>query len=188
MRLVKILSVFAVFAAAGMILAGCDSPAGSGNGDEGASGVTSAPVHSAGGAAERDAAAVKKIQVRFKVNAGLCKNGGIVSTQDDSYLVYYPELIGSSHFTIPVNVPASDEYLNIRWRCADWLKKDDTFVKAKMKAEGGTVTLNYKGAGKVDAKNLYDVQVDYCRADNRQLNGLYDDWKDAVKRASATNR
>jgi len=93
MKLVKILSALAVFAAAGMMAAGCDSPAGSGAGDEAVSaGITAPMPDGAVGVADSDTAAVKTIKVKFEVlngGIGLLHTYGIISTQDGSYLVYY---------------------------------------------------------------------------------------------------
>jgi len=158
MKPVKILSVFAVFAAAGMVPAGCDSPAGVGNGyDETASAEESG---SAGGTTALSASGTKTIKVKFEVlngGGGLFRNGGSVSTQDDSCLVKDGKAF-SRDFTIKITVPASDEYLNVRWQGDDcW--QPDTYVKAKMKAKSGTITLDYNGPGKVATKNLYDVSI-----------------------------
>jgi len=174
MKLVKILSALAVIAAAVMTAAGCDSPAGSGNGNEAVFAEADA-----GGTIAGSAAATKKIKVKFEVlqgGGGICKNAGIVSTQDDSYLVYNQKP-ASRDFTITITVPASDEYLNVRWWGDDfWLP--NTCIKAKMKPESGTITLDYNGFSggypKVATKNLYDVSV---TTDQK-------DWKNALKRAS----
>jgi len=176
MKFVKVLSVLAVFAAAGMAAAGCDSPAGIGDGyDEVVSGEASAPaLNSAGDGAS------KTIKVKFEVKnggGGLVDNAGIVSTQDDSYLVYN-EGSFSRDYTINITVPASDEYLNIRWLGNDfWYGA--YCVRAKMKPESGAITLDYNGpVSEVTTKNLYDV---HYRTGN--TNNYYVDWTYAKKRA-----
>jgi len=182
MKLVKILPALAVFAAAGIVTEGCDSPAGAGAGDEAVSGVTSTPVHeSAVGTIAGSAAAAKRMKVKFNVkNGGYCgllKSEGIVSTQDDNYLVY-EKGVCAIDYTITITVPASDEYLNIRWRGFDFLR-ESTYVKAKMKAESGTITLDYNGIGYVVTKNLYDVRLP-CFSGGTER---YEDWDNAKKNA-----
>jgi len=177
MKLVKILSVFAVIAATGMVLTGCESPAGVGNGYNEA--VFAEEAWSAGGPAFSAADGIKTISVKFKVLnggiKGLASSGGIVSTQDDSHLVY-GWAIFANDYTVTIAVPASDEYLNIRWKGFGAYFSDDTCLSAKMKAESGTITLDYNGVGKVATKNLYDVLV---TADSK-------DWDDAIKREGTT--
>jgi len=171
-----------VFAAAGMVLAGCESPAGVGNGyDDVVSTEASASVLNSAG----DGAA-KKIKVKFNVKNGgssLMRSDGIVSTQDDSYLVCDWDAFAND-FDITITVPASDEYLNIRWKGLDFWG-NGTYVKAKMKPESGTITLDYNGKGKVATKNLYDVRVDgiwLCFKDADQYD-FYRDWESAKKYA-----
>jgi len=175
MKHLKVLFMFAVFAAAVMVLAGCDSLVGTVNGNESASKVTPAPVFAGAG---DYTGPVKEIKVRFEVKnggMGLWSSRGIVSTQDDSHLVYNKELFAND-YTIKIEVPVSDEYLNVRWMGEEWLT--DAFVKAKMKAESGTITLDYNGRARVAVKNLYDVRVS---GDSR--GELYLDWIDASVRA-----
>jgi len=182
------LLVIAVFAAGGMILSGCDSPAGAGSGDEAVSEDICAPVTgSASGTTAGSAAGTKKIKVKFEVGnggLGLYKSAGIVSTQDDSYLVYDSNIF-SWDFTITITVPANDEYLNIRWKGFEGLRLH-TFVKAKMKAESGTITLKYNGYKKVVTNNLYDVRIDGWDG-HRPVEAipLANDWKKAKKRSAS---
>jgi len=93
----------------------------------------------------------KTISVKFEVangGAGLLCSDGIVSTQDDSYLVYDGDIFAND-FTITITVPADDEYLNIRWvgQEANYL----TYIQGK---------LPVAGAGK------YTIYIDYCGVGN----------------------
>jgi len=175
MKLVKILLALAVIAAAG-----CDNPAGA-DGDTAAFTVAAGSVLNGAGSSN---AAVRKIKVKFEVlngGGGLRNNYGIVSTQDDSVLVKDRGDLDRG-FTITITVPAGDKYLNVRWLGNDfWLP--DTFLKAKMKAESGTITVDYNGVGKAATKNLYDVRVAGSK-ENGQLSEFAADWKDAWLRAS----
>jgi len=122
-----------------------------------------------------------RIKVKFNVKDcgwGIWKSEGIVSTQDDiSYLVYNHDVFDND-FTIAIPVPQDDEYLNIRWRCWDGVA-GETFVRARMKAESGTITLDYNGNLKVTTKNLYDVAVGPYYGKNN----LGKDWDDAKNRS-----
>jgi len=176
MKLVKILLALAVFAAAGMMAAGCDSLAGSGDDGEAVFAEAGAlALNSAGEGQSNDTIAKKTIKVKFEVlngGAGLWLNAGIVSTQDDSYLVFNKNS-ASKDFTITIAVPASDEYLNVRWWGNNFWLFSDTYLKAKMKPESGTITVDYNGRGKAATKNLYDVSVTTKSGD----------WRDALERA-----
>jgi len=181
MKLVKILSALAVFAAAGMMAAGCDSLAGSGVGDEAVFTETAGSVLNSAGSGT-----TKKIKVKFEVKNGgvwgLVWSYGIVSTQDDSYLVYDWDVCAND-FYITITVPASDEYLNIRWKGNEG--GFSTYVRAKMKAESGTITLDYNGnagSGKVATKNLHDVKV-YGPIFSDDNKWVLEDWENAKKRA-----
>jgi len=127
----------------------------------------------------------RKIKVKFEVKNGgwgLWWSEGIVSTQDDSYLEY-AKASCANDFTITLPVPQDDEYLNIRWWAMAYLD-EGTLIKAKMKAESGTITLDYNGRGKVATKNLYDVRVDRVwDYDKMGKTDLHRDWEDAEKRA-----
>jgi len=179
----KSIKILAAFAAAVMVLAGCGSPAGMWDGDDGG------PVRETGGRALKSAGsgtdAVKIIKVKFDVRnggTGLWKSGGIVSTQDDSRLIYN-EGSFSRDYTITITVPAKDEYLNIRWWGDDfWL--EGTYVKTKTKAETGTIILDYNGCGEVATSgNLYDVRVSDTWDKRSNLTELAADWEKASKRA-----
>jgi len=175
MKLTKILAALAVFAAAVIVPAGCDNLSGSGNGSETA--FTEAAA----------AAGTKIIKVKFNVKNGgygLVASTGLVSAQDDIY-VESGGGIFAEDFTIAITVPASDEYVNIRWR-SDPLIGDHTYVKAKMKPESGTITVDYNGYRKVAAKNLYDVRVggwDDSVSGGEGAVRFEEDWKDAGRRS-----
>jgi len=120
---------------------------------------------------------LRRITVKFEVmdgGFGLSKSVGLVSMQDDSYLEY-KQKPSSWDFTITITVPADSEYLNVRWFCDDI--NGYTYVKAKVKAESGTITLDYNGKGKVATKNLYDV-VTGTNADMEK--DFYDAFNHAV--------
>jgi len=141
---------------------------------------------SAGAPLLAGAAGTKTIKVKFEVKnggGGLIKSGGIVSTQNDSYLVYDWDW-SSYDFTIKITVPASDEYLNIRWKGEDYFL-GQVYAKAKMKPDTGTITLDYNGFSyqkpQVAVKNLYDVQLDSCWGP--QASPFKDDWENAKKRS-----
>jgi len=182
MKLVKVLSVFAVIAAAGMVPAGCGSPAGGGNGyDEVVSAAASSPVFNSAGEEQSNdtsSSTTKTIKVKFEVKNGgwgLWKSFGIVSTAADSHLVYDRNLFAND-YTITITAPENDPYLNIRWKGVEENlgKPRYTYCKAKMKVESGTITLDYNGVGKVATKNLYDVSVTTYSEQ---------DWDEAEKRA-----
>jgi len=188
MKLTKILAALAVFAAAVIVPAGCDNLAGSGNGSETAfTEAAAAATGSAGGTLAAAAAGTKIIKVKFNVKNGgygLVASTGLVSAQDDIY-VESGGGIFAEDFTIAITVPASDEYVNIRWR-SDPLIGDHTYVKAKMKPESGTITVDYNGYRKVAAKNLYDVRVggwDDSVSGGEGAVRFEEDWKDAGRRS-----
>jgi len=169
----------AAFAAGGIVLAGCDSPAGVATGyNEAVFAETSAPAPESGGGAIAGSTVTKKIKVKFNVKNGgwgLIKSQGIVSKQDDSYLVS-----GSAgcadDFVIEITVPASENYLNIRWKGTDTGWKC-TYLKAKMELAGGqvrdyTIVLDYNGRGKVATKKLSDVTVNTKDVNNDFSNAL----------------
>jgi len=169
----------ALAAAGGMVLAGCDSPAGVGNGnDEAVSGEASGIVLNSAG----EGTTKKPIAVHF-VPHGISNSNGIVSTQDDSYLVYDGSPTPAD-FTIAIKVPADDEYLNIRWKGFSAFFSTDIYLKAKMKAESDFIRLDYKAPENIDVatKNLYDVHIESKRKGN-EAPELYYDWENAKKRA-----
>jgi len=154
MESARILSVFAVIAAAGMVPAGCESPAGVGNGkDEAVSAEAPAPVLNSAGAqasAADYASGIKTIKVKFNVKnggaGGLWKSEGIVSGQDDIICFVYNHGVCANDYTITIPVLKDDEYLNIRWRGLAGVR--ETFVRAKMKPDRGVIVLDYNGHGK----------------------------------------
>jgi len=104
----------------------------------------------------------KEVKVKFEVKNGgygLLKSGGIVSAQDDSYLVYNNASYAND-FTIKIMIPSGDEYVNIRWKGEDWISPE-TYVKAKMKihkSDGAyIIVIDYNGFAKVATEYLYDV-------------------------------
>jgi len=173
-----------------MVLAGCDNLAGSGSGNNEAAFAETTATESAGGtiagSTELSDSALKKIRVKFEVKNGgfgLLSSEGIISTQDDDSYIVYDKASCASDYTITVRVPASDEYLNVRWRGDDFMISDNTYVKAKMKPKSGIITLDYNGYGRVATKNLYDVEVsgDFDIYNNQTW--IAADWKAAEKRA-----
>jgi len=172
---------FAVFAAAGMMAAGCDSLTGGGG--ETAFAEAAAP-ESAGGPAFAAADGIKAIKVKFDVKNGgwgLIKSYGVVSTQDDSHLNWgFGEL--ANDFEVRIAVPAGEKYLNIRWEATDFFWKV-TYLKARLQLGDGsgsyTVVLDYNGRGKVAVKNLSDVSLNTKDADN--------DFDNAYRRAGTTD-
>jgi len=196
MKSVRILSAFAVIAAAGMIPAGCESPAGAGNGYDGAaSAEVSAPVSvSAGGTTAISASGTKTIRVKFEVlngGLGIDWSEGIAGTQDNSRLIYGRGWM-SRDYTITIIAPAYDEYLNIYWSCAPMtgISHNYYYCKAKTKAESGTITLDHNGwkNGKpqLAAKNLYDVELLWDN-DNTNHDGQYGKWWEDLKKRAGRN-
>jgi len=102
---------------------------------------------------------------------GLVWSEGIVSSEDDSILVYDMGQYAND-YTITIKVTEKDKYLNVRWRGSD-----NTFVKAKMLPCREMIVLDYNGKGKVATVMLYDVRVSAGDRD-----GFYRDWDDAWRR------
>jgi len=151
----------AIFTAAGMVLAGCDSLAGTDSSDVSpeSPGIV---LNSAGGPSAAADSCARKIKIKFDVRNGgwgLIGSDGIVSTQDDSRLVrdggYF-----AGDYRINITIPASDRYLNIRW-CGNDSVHGATYVKAKLdlNAAVDAIVFDYCGYANVNAGNLYDVQV-----------------------------
>jgi len=152
MKLVKILSALAVIAAAGMVAAGCNSPAGSENAVAEAAGL--AP-ESAGAPLVAGAAGTKTIKVKFEVKnggMGLMKTEGMLAARDWSRIVYDSGAFAND-YTITITVPASDEYVRIFWKATEYIWFP-FYLWADMKAESCTITLDYNGNYKVATKNL----------------------------------
>jgi len=159
------------------------------------SGVTEGTDSSGGKETEVvDLSGSKTIDVKFEVEnggGGLWYSAGIVSTQDDTYLVYDSDCYASD-FTITITVPASDQYLNIRWAAKEYEfltdnSKKMTFVTAKMPvsvAGNYTIGLDYNGIGSVATSNLNDVHiVTNYNMDSGANADQNADWRNAVSRS-----
>jgi len=176
----------AVFAASVMAPAGCENMAGSGNGGEAVFAEEGAPEGAGGTTALSAGGTTKTIKVKFEVlngGDGITWSAGIVGTQDNRYLIYDSRSF-SYDYTITIIAPAGDEFLNVYWTCKKSvvIKPQQYYCKAKMKAESGTITLDYNGNKNVATKNLYDVDVFWDRDRSTQY---ADWWKDLEKRASS---
>jgi len=158
--------------------------AGSGDGYEAV--FTEATATGSAGTLAASAAGTKTVKVKFEVKnggPGLWFSEGIVSTQDDSYLVFDRNDFAGD-FTIGITVPANDQYLNIRWFAEDFFKRY-TYLKARLNFDfdsSKTITLDYNGPRKVAVKNLYDVRIDDRSIDGHNTE-LAADWVDAKERA-----
>jgi len=123
--------------------------------------------------------ATKTITVKFVVKnggSGLVGSDGIVSTQDDSYLVRDSDFVAND-FYITITIPEDNQYVNIRWK---GLTITATNVTAKMYVGVGgnyQITLNYNGIGNVATENLWDV---VCKGND---DAAYLEFKDAWDRA-----
>jgi len=138
-----------------------------------------------------DQAASKKIKVKFQVlngGMGLWWTQGIVSTEDDNFLVY-DSGIYACDFYITLDAPAGDKYLNIRWRAYDTSARV-YYLKAKMKVAGAgnyTITLDYNhsifsSSWSIVTKNLYDVTAHEWEDEGGDREGDYD-YFSAMERA-----
>jgi len=125
----------------------------------------------------------KHMSITFEVyngGEGLHYTYGIVSTQDDTYLVKESKSFATD-YTITITVPTSDTYLNIRWEAQPELS-GQTYVTGKLAigatAESHTIILDYNGFGNIATNYLYDVKV-------WEQSGLYEDssFEDAWNRA-----
>jgi len=134
----------------------------------------------------------KKIKVKFEVENGgygLTYSEGIVSTQDDSYLIHDWDFCAND-YTITISVPENDKYLNIRWHCAEMFR-GETYIKAKMKAESDIVTMSYRNVGSVATetlgRSLYDAEVNGIKGLDKEPEysnwDFYKDWTEAERRA-----
>jgi len=199
MKLIKILSAFAVFAAAGMVLAGCESLAGVGSGDEAVFAEASALApDSAGAPLVAGAAGTKTIKVKFEVKNGgwgLSKSEGMLKTLDKSSVVYACNAFAND-YTITITVPASDEYVWVHWKGTVFYLQP-VYVKAKMKAVSGTITLDYNGRNdnfdhQVATKNLEVLSVVDHRAKTHddltgELISIGEYWDRLKSRSVMTN-
>jgi len=142
-------------------------------------------TESAGGSPSPAAAVSSAMRLRIKIKFevknggwGLKNSVGIVSTQDDLYLVRDGASFASD-YDITITVPASNKYLNVRWYGED--VTGATYVKAKFSLNpppGDTIVLDYNGSGNVATRNLYDVRVYHGRSDDALI-----DWHDALRRS-----
>jgi len=113
--------------------------------------------------------------------SGLGNTAGVVSTQADDYKIR-GGTSGAEDYWIDLTVPASDQYLNIRWQAVPWdVFHTDTFLKAKLAISGAgkyIIGIDYNGVGNVATTNLYDVTV---------TSGDYnEDWYNAYDNAGNT--
>jgi len=187
MKSVRILSVSVVIAAAGMVAAGCDINAGAGSSyNEAESAQAPASGSAAGGTMAGSASATKAIKVKFEVmngGHGLYWSEGIVATQDNSRLIYGSGVC-SNDYTVTIIAPADDGYLNIYWMCFENIRY---YCRAKMKAESGTIILDFNGwtnwdGLKIATKNLYDVECFWDENHDGQEKAW---WEDLKKRAGS---
>jgi len=147
MKFARILSALAVFAAAGMAAAGCESPDGVGNGyDEAVSAEASGIVPGGGAPLLAAAAGTKTIKVKFEVKNGgngLTKSEGMLISWDESKAAYNSAKFASD-YTVTITVPAGDKYLLVCWKATEGFV-DKFYLFAKMKAESCTITLDFNG-------------------------------------------
>jgi len=162
-------------------------------GDNAPPGITEIPppvIFNSGTGAVVDT--VKKT-IKFEVlnaadlSLALAGSTGIVSTQDDSFLVWDSAKYAND-FTITIIAPLTDKYLNIRWRGTSWLCLLDTYLKAKMDISRSKIILDYDNEQVVSVKGtLYDVQIAGTWLNNDpstgKKTGLNDDWYVAQQRA-----
>jgi len=199
MKIIKILSVIVVFAAAGMPggcvagLMGMDVAALNAN----ASGETQTPVTYNYASQAPDYAGPEKVPGPGKVTVkfvvcnggwGLVWSKGIVSTAGDDYLVRGGgSWANDFHITIPV--PERDNYVNIRWHCMDSLYRK-FWVKGTMrvnKAGDYAVVFDFNAdtdtnGWDVDTQNLEEIYK-YGPDSSGNQNRLPADWDNALDRS-----
>jgi len=106
----------------------------------------------------------RKISVKFEVQnggPGLGKSEGVASSADDSTSVVYDGNICANDFTITLDVPEEDEFINIGWKGTQGVA--DTFCYGKIKLDNNKqyiADIDYNGLNNVATKNLYDVIVE----------------------------
>jgi len=164
----------AVFAAAGMVLAGCDNLAGSGNGDEAVFAEAAAPEGAGGTTALSAGGTTKTINVKFEVKnggGGLSKTWGIVtgagSVRGGAKF--------ANDFTLTTTVPATDEYIFVYFKAQPVTgAKGYLFAMLDIKDAGEyTIVIDYNKskAPSFSTKNLRNVSwsfpeseedKDYC--------------------------
>jgi len=160
MKNLKVLFVAAAVAAA-VLPAACDTAAWQPDADNPGTAFTGA-----GPAGSLTQAGWKVVTVKFTVlnggRFGLKKSQGIVSSQDNSILVWNGNICAND-FTITITVPRSDEYLNIYWWGVPiWPTERDRYLKAKLEvSEYGkyyTIVIDYNGNDVVTTENLFDIR------------------------------
>jgi len=131
--------------------------------------------------ASKDPFVFRTITVGFELRnspGGLTE--GMVSTQDDSYIIY--NSVSGNAFSITLAVPVSDKYLNVLWRARRRItvtgntlsdgylnvpgmstagNYDDHlyYIRGRIKPENCNIILNYNGPGAgITANNLDDCE------------------------------
>jgi len=182
---------FALFTAGGMVLAGCDSPAGVGNGnDEAVSGEASASGHESAGVdnahgllSGAEASDSETVTYHFKFTVsngglGLIYTRGIVSDAADSILVKAKSSF-STDYVITIKAPKDTPYFIIRWSGTE-LIAPGTYLKAKIYNPCDTNIFNcfidYNGEGKASTRGLSEVS---CSSTSGA------DFEDSWKKASS---
>jgi len=125
----------------------------------------------------------KTIKVKFEVKNGgdlLLGSEGIISTQDDTYLVRDHDAFAND-FTITITIPKSDNYVNLRWKCVS-TSDDPTYLKGKVGVsnQGGVTykpVIDYNGPNNLSTQNIYDKEV------TQYDPPLVNDWHDAFNRS-----
>jgi len=195
---------FAVFAAGGMVLAGCDNLAGAGTGDESAfaadveSAEAAAPEDGSAGGPSFDASGRKTIKVKFNVKNGgwgLRQSEGMISTWDD-YNIVYNWGSYANDYTIWITVPEAEEWLNVRWRADDLFRgltrADRFYVFAQIRPVSCTITLDYNGykngQPRVATENLIQPELlygaDTVWDDEEEKDITLDEYWDKLKKRS----
>jgi len=188
----------AVLLSFSIAFAACNSPVDSQTDNADSPDLTAAPVKKPAPGAAQALSSGKKIAVKFEVQNGgwgLWSTDGIVSTEDDSYLVRNHEHAGAGDYTLTLKrVHAGDKYLNIRWRGSHW--GDYYHLKAKLALPDDpawtdgtrkyTIVIDFNlnifsNKWDIKTKNLYDVRM--WKFFNGEMPLLNKDWNDAFDRA-----
>jgi len=198
---------FAVFAAGGIVLAGCDSPAGVANGYDGAVVFTeaSAPGPESAGAdsdygllsgSEAPELEIVNYEVTIKVanggHYGLVENKCIVSNHASTILVKQKRLASGDH-KIKIKAPKKTPYFIIRWRGKEAFGFP-TYLKGIIYNEGNinklSCYIDYNGEGKLATEGMSNVSYGtggYGSGDNSGIGfgGFWKDFDDAWEKASS---